>query len=99
MGNLGEIIFAGSIQLQTAVEFLCYFLIAADFFLCKEAQGNILLFFFQKDLLSCVNDSLTGMVFLLNFTDILGQILEKWFLGWVFFFCISNLLNYNRRCI
>lgn len=78
MGDLGEIIFASSIQLQMAVESLCYFLIAADF-LCKEAWGNIL--FFQKDLLSFVNDSLTGMVFLLSFTDILGQILKKWFLG------------------
>lgn len=45
MGNLGEIIFVGSIQLQTAVESLCYFLIAADFFLCKEAQRNT---FFSK---------------------------------------------------
>lgn len=51
MGNLGEIIFTGSIQLQTAVGSLCYFLIAANF-LCK-GKGEV--FFFQKDLLFRVN--------------------------------------------
>lgn len=48
MGNLGEIIFAGSIQLQTAVEFLCYFLIAADFFFMQRSTGKYFIIFFRK---------------------------------------------------
>lgn len=35
------------------------------------------------------------MVFLLNFTDILGQILEKWFL--VLFFSPSTFLIYRIK--